>query len=60
MVYYYHPTNWQFRITDITSEVQAKKAEDAAKKLRIDKLKVKDKSMKLDELVELLKLKGLI
>lgn len=61
VVYYYYPTNWQFKIEDITAEVAAKEAEDAAKKLRIDELKAKDKNnMKLDELIELLKLQGII
>ena len=48
-------------ITDITAEVEAEEANKAADKLRADELKAKDKDkMKLDELVELLKLKGII
>ena len=55
------PVEYTIVQTDITAEVEAAKAKEAADKLRIDELKVKDKNtMKLDELVELLKLKGLI
>jgi len=55
------PVEYTIEITDITAEVEAEEAKKAADKLRIDELKVKDKNnMKLDELVELLKLKGII
>ena len=45
---------------DITAEVEAEKAAKEADKLKIDELKAKDKAMKLEELIELLKLKGVI
>ena len=55
------PVEYTIAITDITAEVEAEETKKAADKLRIDELKVKNKNnMKLDELVELLKLKGLI
>jgi len=55
------PVEYTIVITDITAEVEAEEAQKAADKLRIDELKVKDKNtMKHDELVELLKLKGII
>jgi len=58
---YYHPTNFTYTISDITQEMADKAAQKAIDDARIDELKVKDKNnMKLDELVELLKLKGII
>lgn len=36
---YYHPSNWSYRITDITAEVAAKKAEVAARKKERQQLK---------------------
>ena len=55
------PVEWTIEITDITAEVEAEKAKKEADDARIDEIKVKDKNnMKLDELVELLKLKGII
>ena len=55
------PVEYTIEITDITAEVEAEEAKKAADKLRVDELKVKDKNtMKHDELVELLKLKGII
>lgn len=48
-------------ISDITAEVQAKETQKLLDDARIEELKVKDKdTMKLDELIELLKLKGVI
>ena len=58
---YYHPTNFTYTISDITQELADKAAQKAIDDARIDEIKVKDKDkMKLDELVELLKLKGII
>ena len=55
------PVEYTIEITDITAEVEAEKAKKEADDARIDEIKVKDKNnMKLDELVELLKLKGII
>jgi len=55
------PVEYTIEITDITAEVEAEEVKKAVDKLRIDELKVKDKNnMKLDELVEILKLKGII
>ena len=55
------PVEWTIEISDITAEVEAEKAKKEADDARIDEIKVKDKNnMKLDELVELLKLKGII
>jgi hypothetical protein len=41
-------------------EMAAKKAKEEADKIRIEELKAKDKTMKLEELIELLQLKGII
>ena len=57
---YYHPTNWSYSISDVTAEEQAKKDKEDADKAKIEELKLKDKAIKIDELVELLQLKGII
>lgn len=44
----------------ITDEMKAIKSKEVADKLREDELKAKDKAMKLEELIELMQLKGLI
>ena len=55
------PVEYTIVQTDITAEVEAKKAKKILDDARIEEIKVKDKNtIKLDELVELLKLKGLI
>jgi hypothetical protein len=57
---YYHPSNFTYTLTDITQELADKAAQKAIDDARKDELKVKDKNMKLNELIELLKLKGVI
>lgn len=56
---YHCPKNYS-AVTSPIEGWQAKIDKEAADKIKIEELKVKDKSMKLDELIELLKLKGII
>ena len=55
------PKEYSIVITDVTAEEQAKKNKEDADNARIEELKLKGKdTIKLDELYELLKLKGVI
>jgi hypothetical protein len=59
---YCHPKNFNFIAEDITIELAEKKAKKEADDALMEalKLKVEDKSLKLEELLDLLKLKGII
>ena len=55
------PVEYTIVQTDITAEVEAKKAKKILDDAKIEELKLKDKdTLKLDELIELLQLKGII